>query len=303
MLKRYVTAHATNCVAALRRLLRQPVGSFMTAMVIALALALPAGMRVIVNNADLLSESWQGAADFTVYLEMDVTDERARALADEVRKRDDVESVTLVDRTTAFEEFRARSGFGEALDALEENPLPHALVVRPAGGAAADVEKLARALDGRPETALVQLDTQWVARLRGILGLLARVVDIVTVLVGLAVVLIIGNTIRLEINNRSIEIEVMKLVGGTDGFIRRPFLYLGAWYGLIGALAAAGLVLATLALLEGPIASLASLYSRSASAAGLSLGETLLLVGGGTALGWAGAWLAAARHLRAIEPT
>jgi cell division transport system permease protein len=272
-------------------------------MVIALALALPAGLRVIVNNADLLSESWQGAADFTVYLEMDVGDERARALAAELGARADVASVTLVDRTAALEEFRARSGFGEALDALEENPLPHALVVRPAGGPAADVEKLAHALDERPDTALVQLDTQWVLRLRGILGLLARVVDIVSVLVGLAVVLVIGNTIRLEINNRSTEIEVMKLVGGTDGFIRRPFLYLGAWYGLIGALVAAGLLLATLALLANPIESLASLYSRSVTPVGLSLEETLFLVGGGTALGWAGAWLAAARHLRAIEPT
>jgi cell division transport system permease protein len=303
VLRHYLTAHASNCAAALQRLLRQPVGSFMTAMVIALALALPAALRVVVNNADLLSESWQGAADFTVYLAMDVDDGRARALADEVRARDDVAEVTLVDRKVALEEFRARSGFGEALDALEENPLPHALVVRPAGGPAAEVEKLARALEERPETALVQLDTQWVARLRGILALLARVVDIVTVLVALAVVLVIGNTIRLEINNRSTEIEVMKLVGGTDGFIRRPFLYLGAWYGLIGALVAVGLVLATLALLEGPIASLASLYSRSASPVGLSLEETLLLLGGGTALGWAGAWLAAARHLRAIEPT
>lgn len=275
----------------------------MTAMVIALALALPTGLRVVVNNVDLLSESWQGAADFTVYLEIDIDDERARALADEVRAREDVAAVTVVDRTAALEEFRARSGFGEALDALEENPLPHALVVRPAGGPAAEVEKLAHALEERPETAVVQLDTQWVARLRGILALLARVVDVVTVLVGLAVVLVIGNTIRLEINNRSTEIEVMKLVGGTDGFIRRPLLYLGAWYGLIGALAAAGLVLATLALLEAPIEALATLYTRSMRPAGLSLEEMLLLLGGGPALGWAGAWLAAARHLRAIEPT
>jgi cell division transport system permease protein len=277
VIRYYLTAHAKNCVAALQRLLRQPVGSFMTAMVIALALALPAGLRVVVNNADLLSGSWQGAADFTVYLAIDIDDGRARALADEVRARDDVAEVTLVDRTAALAEFRARSGFGEALDALEDNPLPHALVVRPAGGAAADVEKLARAFEERPEVALVQLDTQWVERLRGILALLARVVDIVTVLVALAVVLVIGNTIRLEINNRSTEIEVMKLVGGTDGFIRRPFLYLGAWYGFIGALVAAGLVLATLALLEGPIESLAGLYSRSVSPIGLSLEETLLI--------------------------
>jgi cell division transport system permease protein len=302
MLKRYLASHLTNCVAALRRILRQPVGSTLTAMVIALALALPAALRVIVSNADLLSDSWEGAADFTVYLETDVTEEQARALAQAVRARTDVASVTLIDRTAALEEFRARSGFGEALNVLEENPLPHTLVVRPAGGAVADVEHLAQALDERPETALVQLDTEWVARLRGILILLARIVDIVTVLVGLAVVLVIGNTIRLEINNRSTEIEVMKLVGGTDGFIRRPFLYLGAWYGLAGALAASLLLALALALLRDPIDALASLYSSDYRPAGLTLKESLFLLGGGVVLGWAGAWLAAARHLKAIEP-
>jgi len=196
-----------------------------------------------------------------------------------------------------------RSGFGEALDALDENPLPHALVVRPRGGATADIAPLSQALEALPETYLVQLDTEWVARLRGILLLLGRVVDLVTVLLGLAVVLVIGNTIRLEINNRSTEIEVMKLVGGTDGFIRRPFLYLGVVYGLAGAVFAAALLLLALLLLRAPVAALATLYASSYSLAGLTLGETLALLGGGAALGWAGAWLAAARHLRAIEPS
>jgi cell division transport system permease protein len=272
-------------------------------MVIAIAIALPAGLRVIVNNADLLSDSWQGAADFTVYLKLDVASDEARALADEVRARDDVEEVTFISRDEALAEFRVRSGFGDALGALEENPLPHALVVRPAGGAAADVEPLARDLDALDATDLVQLDTEWVARLRGMLMLLARIVDIVTVLLCLAVVLVIGNTIRLEINNRSTEIEVMKLVGGTDGFIRRPFLYLGFWYGFGGALAAALLVVIALALISGPVEALAGLYSSGYRLTGLALEETAVLLAGGAVLGWAGAWLAAARHLRAIEPT
>jgi cell division transport system permease protein len=302
MIKRYFALHWSNCIGALRRMARQPVGSLLTVMVIAIALALPAALRVLVNNADLLSDSWEGAADFTVYLGMDVGDEQAKALADDVRKRDDVAEVTLISRAQALEEFRARSGFGEALDALEENPLPHTLVVRPAGGAAGDIEQLARALEERAETDLVQVDTQWVARLRGMLKLIARVIDIVTVLVGLAVALVIGNTIRLEINNRSTEIEVMKLVGGTDGFIRRPFLYLGIWYGAIGALAAAVLLFVALSLLRNPVAALAGLYASGYELAGLDPRETLTLVAGGAALGWAGAWLAAFRHLKAIEP-
>jgi cell division transport system permease protein len=271
-------------------------------MVIAIAIALPAGLHVIVNNADLLSGSWESAADFTVYLKLDVSTEEGGKLADEVRSRDDVADVAFVSRDDALDEFRVRSGFGDALEALDENPLPHALVVRPAGGAAAAIEPLARALDELPETDFVQVDTEWVARLRGMLVVLARVVDIVTVLLGLAVVLVIGNTIRLEINNRSTEIEVMKLVGGTDGFIRRPFLYLGLWYGFGGALTAALLLWVALALMSGPVEALAGLYASGYRLTGLAADETAVLLAGGAALGWLGAWVAAARHMRAIEP-
>ena len=152
----------------------------------------------------------------------------ARRTARAIEERDDVAGVTVIDRDAALAEFRAQSGFGEALDALDGNPLPHTLVVRPASGIAADVEG-ARQRDGDalPETELVQVDTAWVARLRAMLALAGRLVDFATVLLGLAVAIVVGNTIRLEINNRSVEIEVTKLVGGTDAFIRRPFLYLG----------------------------------------------------------------------------
>jgi cell division transport system permease protein len=149
---------------------------------------------------------------------------------------------------------------------------------------------------------LVQIDTEWVARLQSILLLIARAVDIASVLLGLAVVLVIGNTIRLEINNRSDEIEVMKLVGGSDGFIRRPFLYLGFCYGLVGAVAAAALIGLALTLISAPVRALAALYASDYAVRGLTLVDTLSLLGGGAVLGWAGAWLAAARHLRQIEP-
>jgi cell division transport system permease protein len=301
-LRHYFRLHRTNCVDAVVRIARQPFASALTILVIAIALALPAALRVAVNNADAVSESWQGAADFTVYLKLDVSADAARRAARTIEARDDVAAVTLVDRDAALAEFRAKSGFGEALDALNANPLPHALVVRPESGVAADIEALATAVGKLPEADVVQVDTAWVARLRAMLALAGRLVDFATVLLGLAVAIVVGNTIRLEINNRSVEIEVTKLVGGTDAFIRRPFLYLGLCYGLAGALVAALVVFLGLLLLGPPVRAVAALYGSSFALSGLSAVETGILLGGGAVLGWAGAGLAAARHLNAIEP-
>jgi cell division transport system permease protein len=301
-LRHYLGLHRSNLLGALGRLGRQPFATALTVLVIAIALALPAGLRVLVNNAGAVSDSWQSAADFTVYLKLDVTAEAAARLARTIEGRDDVASVEFIDRDEALAQFRAESGFGEALEALDGNPLPHTLVVRPASGITGDVEAAADAIGALPETDLVQLDTAWVTRLRAMLALASRIVDLATLLLGLAVAIVVGNTIRLEINNRSVEIEVTKLVGGTDGFIRRPFLYLGLCYGLMGALLAALLVGLALLLLGPPVRALAALYGSGFALEGLSLGENGALLLGGGLLGWVGAGLATARHLRAIEP-
>jgi cell division transport system permease protein len=300
--RNYLGLHRDNLVGAVRRLTQQPFASTLTILVIAVALALPVALRVAVNNAGALSESWQGAADFTVYLDMDASDATAQGTARAIEDRADVAAVTLIDRDAALAEFRAQSGFGEALDALESNPLPHTLVVRPASGIDADVETLAAAIRALPEADLVQMDTAWVTRLRAILALTGRLVDLATVVLGLAVAIVVGNTIRLEINSRSVEIEVTKLVGGTDAFIRRPFLYLGLCYGLAGASLAQVVVTLGLWVLGPAVRDVAALYGSTFALRGLSLLESGGLLLGGALLGWAGAWLAAARHLRAIEP-
>ena len=302
-IKHYFALHAQNLLGALGRVARQPVGSLMTIAVIAIALALPAGLRVLLNNAQILSGSWDGAIDFTVYLDLDVETARAEELTRDVQQREDVTRAVFISRSEAFADFRANSGFGEALDALDENPLPHALVVRPASGDKADVESLAGALALMPETDFVQMDTAWVERLSGMLALARRVVDMATILLGIAVVLVIGNTIRLEINTRREEIQVVKLVGGSDGFTRRPFLYMGLLYGLAGGVIAALIVALSLSLVASPTRALAQLYGSSFNLAGLTWAQTLLLLGSGAGLGWAGAVIAAARHLRAIDPS
>ncbi len=301
-LRHYSSLHAQSLSSAAARLAAQPFATLLTVLVISIALALPAGLRVLVGNASAVAGSWDGAADFSAYLAAEVTVERAREIVADVERHPDVEAVRLVTRDEALADFRARSGFGEALDALDENPLPHTLVVRPASGAAGNVEGIAAALRAIDGVDLVQLDTEWVERLRALLALSVRIVDVVTAVLGLGVVLVVGNTIRLEILNRAAEIEVIKLVGGTDAFIRRPFLYLGLCYGFAGAVGAALLIVAVLALLAKPTAAVAGLYGSDFTLEGLSAADAAILFAGGALLGWAGAALATARHLRAIEP-
>jgi cell division transport system permease protein len=299
-IEHYLGLHRRCLVDAVRR--TAAPGNLLTVLVIAIALALPAGLRVLLNNVRTLSAGWESAADFTVYLTDDLAETAARDLAVDIEQRADVERVAFITREDALREFREHSGFGEALDALPENPLPHLLIVRPAAGPDADIEVLVEALEALPETALVQIDTAWVNRLRALLDLARRLVDVAAALLGMAVVLVIGNTTRLEIHNRRQEIEVTKLVGGSDAFVRRPFLYLGFVYGLGGGIAAALLVELALLGLGGPARSLALLYGSGFRLAGLGLGDTAWLLGAAAALGWAGAWITAARRLRAIEP-
>lgn len=300
---RYLSLHAKELGNSLRRLLRQPGASLLTLAVIAIALALPAGLRVLVNNTKLLAGTFQNAQDFSVYLTMETDETRARELAVELSQNASVEQVTVVTRDEALAEFRTYSGLAGAVEALPDNPLPHALVVRPRGGmeSATDLNALSRELEALEETELVQLDTQWVERLRAALEVARRTVDWATALLALAILIVIGNTVRLEINNRRTEIEVTKLVGGTDGFIRRPFLYLGLWYGLGAGIVAWLLVTIGVASLSGPVAKLAGLYGSGFSLQSLSWTESALLVGGGALLGWLGAFVASTRHIRALD--
>jgi cell division transport system permease protein len=300
----WLQRHVQTLVGSLGRLWTKPFATVLTVLVIGIALALPACLHVLVQNVREASGEWGNALDVSVYFDPDTTLEAAKRMADMVRQRRDVESVRLVEADAALEEFRSLSGFGEALEALEDNPLPHALVVRPAAEfrLPEQVEALTddlRALEG---VDLVQLDTGWVSRFNAILDVIRRLVFLAAALFALGILVIVGNTIRLDIENRREEIEVTKLVGGSDGFVRRPFLYNGTFYGLGGALVAWLVVGTVVLLLSGPVRRIAALYGSDFNLHGLGLRGSAVLLLGGVSLGWLGSFLAATRQIRQIEP-
>jgi cell division transport system permease protein len=301
----FLQRHAQVALDSLGRLYRNRAASSMTAAVIAIALAMPAGLYLLLGNLERLSGSWDGQASLSVFLQQDITDDQAHALAAQVREWPVVASVQLITPSQALEEFGQQSGFADVLGVLEENPLPFVLIVLPAGDAVDPLaaSALRERFSNLPETALAQLDLQWVQRLAAILDIAQRVILIISALLALAVMLVIGNTIRLEIQNRRVEILVTKLIGATNGFVRRPFLYAGIWYGALGALLAWLVVEAGFWLLSEPVSRLAGLYHSDFSLETLPVQLLGILFLAGTVLGLLGSWLAVGRHLAAIEPS
>jgi cell division transport system permease protein len=303
-LSTWIERHVQSLVSSLGKLVRQPFASALTIGVIGLGLALPACLHLVVVNASAVTAGIEKTVQLSVYLKQPMTAEQARKVRQGIDARDDVLDAQLVTPAEGLKEFEEMSGFAEALKALDDNPLPYAITIRPAPlfDSPEAIESLSDELKTLPEVEIVQVDTEWVRRLDAILGALEQVVLLAAGLLGLGVVVIVGNTIRLDINSRREEIEVIKLVGGSNAFVRRPFLYSGTWYGLGGGLLAWILVSAAVGFLAGPIEKVASLYASSFRLQGLDPDGILALVAGGALLGWVGSWVTATYHLQRIEP-
>jgi cell division transport system permease protein len=297
--------HLHALLSSLGRLTREPFATILTVLVMALALALPLGLDVLVRNARSATGDFSDAVGLSAYLRRDVAADKARQLADSARQRPGVAQVTLVTAAEGLRQFREQSGFAAAIDALGDNPLPHLLAVRPSPDHAstAAVEELRRYLASWPEVEMVQVDSDWVRRFNAILGTLRRTLLVTIVLLGGGVIAVVGNTIRLEILNRRPEIEVTRLVGGSRGFVRRPFLYTGALYGLLAGLLGWIIVALAMRALLAPAVELARAYGSPFLLSGPSLRELGWMLLAGVGLGWIGAWIAAGRQLSRIEPT
>lgn len=295
--------HVRNCIQAAVDMRAQPVATILTVAVIGIALALPASLNLLVQNGRSLAGGWESARDFSVYLQPETELAVADELTRELGQNDNIEAVMLIPADDAMQEFREASGLGEVLESLEINPLPHTLVVRPVDDASVEeLAALGEELQERPYVDIVKLDTEWVERLNAILDFLRRIVVIASVLLIVAVIIVVGNTIRLDIQNRRDEIEVLKLLGASDGFVRRPFLYIGLWYGMVGGLFALLLLISSGWLLASPLERLMGLYGTDMNLMGMNLTTALIVTGGGILSGWGGAWSAVTRHLVAIQP-
>jgi cell division transport system permease protein len=289
-------------LSSLGQLSRTPLASFMTVAVIGIALALPTGLYLLLQNAQSISNQWGGAAQISLFLKQDVDEMKIHRLADKLYQRPDISGIKVIMPDEALQEYRTFSGFKDALATLDKNPLPAVLVIQPANHETIATQYLFKTLQQLPDVELAQFDMLWLKRLFAIMEIVQRGILILASLLALTVLLVIGNTIRLAIYNRRDEIEITKLVGATDAFIRRPFLYTGLWYGLLGGIVAWLLVNISFWLLQGPVKQLSALYYSQFELMTLDVVSSLLLLLSGALLGLSGAWLAVSRHLREIKP-
>ena len=301
----YKSHHRDTIRISLLKMMREPVQTLMTVAVIAIALALPTALYLTVENIQRLGSNFESSAQITVYVQNGAKPEAIKKLQDKLENLPAVDSVSYISAEQALLEFKALSGFGSALRYLEDNPLPAVFLVQPIVSEPIDLAQtnsLIASIADLPGVEDVQIDMQWLQRLHSLTEVGHKVVLALGATLGLGVLLVIGNTIRLAIQSRRDEIIVVKLVGGTNAYVRRPFLYNGVLLGLFGALAASIMLYLSVVWISSSIADLADLYQSQYRLAGLGFLRFLMLMCLGGLFGLAGAWIAVSKHLKDIEP-
>ncbi|PXX98136.1 permease-like cell division protein FtsX [Halomonas sp. LBP4] len=301
-LRGWARHHRAMCLDSALRLVRRPVGSLLTMLAIAIALVLPATLWLTLDSARLLDAELEESATLTVYLEPRVAEAQAARIDEALVAHEDVARTRLITAAEGMAEFQQALGLADALGRLDENPLPASVVVTPVDPAPEAVRALAERLETMAGIEEVRLDLAWIERLRHLAELGRRVALALAVLFGLGVLLVVGNTIRLSVESRRQEVEVVTLIGATHAFVRRPFLYSGAWYGLGGGVLAWGLLTVGSGWLAAPVSALAASYGASFSLPRLGLSGSAILLVCSTLLGWLGAWIAVNRHLAEVRP-
>lgn len=295
--------HKDSARLSLQKLLRTPLQSLMTWLVIGIALALPSSLFLLIDNVNSLSERWDGNPRITVFLKHGVDANVAEKFKIKIQGINGIGHVEYVSPQQAMQEFQKSSGLEkDALSLLDENPLPAVYIITPFENSQISLVTITEKVEQFSEVDFVQLDLEWVQKLQQIIAFAQRLAFLLGFLLSLGILLTVGNTIRLAIENRREEIVVVKLVGGTDAFVRRPLLYTGLWYGFIGGIIAWLMVLVSVLLLSGPVSDLSHLYGSDFTLQGMSFFAALRLLLVSALLGLAGSWLAVARHLHLIQP-
>ncbi len=304
-MRAYGRDHLRSLLFSLGKLCRQPFATTLTLLMIAVALALPACLYVLLNNLQQITRKWDDAGQITLFLNIDTGENAVTALREQLQNHTEIATVEYISADRALAEFRSRSQIERLLDELQHNPLPPTLVLTPVISAQG-VHRLNQLTGELQALAVVdhaQLDMQWLQRLQAITRIVHRAISILGCMLAASVLLVVGNITRLDVESRREEIEVTKLVGATNRFVRRPFLYGGMWYGLLGGIVALFLVLAVLLLIKQPVQSLIGLYNGNAQFILPGIRQSVGLIAASMVLGLLGSWLAVSRYVARIEPT
>ena len=283
--------------ALLRRMFSPPLAGFFNILVIGITLSFPVGLYVLLNNVQTMTAQLSSTPQISLYLQMNAQEADVTKLRKQLDQHPDIARSEFVPRLKALEQLKQTSGLSDVIDSLEKNPLPDAFVIHPKQNDAKVLENLRNDLVKLPKVEIAQLDSAWAYKLEAFLKFAWMVVIILASLLSLALIAITFNTIRLQILTRHEEIEVAKLIGATNSFIRRPFLYFGALQGLLCGVAAWLIITSSLMLLNHQLVALSQLYASQFVLHSLSLGDSLTLLALSMYLGWLGAWLSVARHI------
>lgn len=303
-LQAYLHIHAHALFSSLGRIMRSPFTSLMTIAVLAIAVALPGGFYLLITNVQQLTGEVEASNQISLFLQVNVSDKRGQQLADQIANRPGIEQVKLITKQQALHEFQLYSGFGDALNALDRNPLPGVIQVLPNNTLQEQqqIRQLITELQQMPEVDFAQMDMQWLERLQSMMQLGQRMVGLLSLLLGIAVLFITGNTIRLELHSRRDEVLIAKLIGATHSFIQRPFLYSGFWYGFVAGVLAWLIVTVMMFSLQGPIETLSALYESHFDIHFLSFLDSLRLLTISSLLGIVGAWIVLIYQLHQLKP-
>ena len=301
-MKNWFGQHIRVLLFTLRRLRATPLSSLLNIVVIGIALSLPAGMYVLLKNVQSLAEQAVGKPQISVFLSMDASQDDITRIGKQLRQHQAIRLVELVPRDLALEQLKQSTGLADVVGGMAQNPLPDAYIIYPKTPTPQALEALRDELQKWPKLETVQLDSAWAHKLAAMLKFGQLAAFILAMLLSFALVAVTFNTIRLQILTQRDEIEVSRLIGATNAFIRRPFLYFGLLQGLLGGLAAWLIILLSMTLLNFSLSGLTQLYASNFTLPPPSLGDSLTLLLFSVYLGWLGAWLSVSQHLGQIEP-
>jgi cell division transport system permease protein len=301
-LRKWLDGHRMTALTSVRRLLATPVSSLLTVFVIAVSLLLPSLLLALSASLDSLLDGVQQETQISLYLDDSVTDFEAQEVSNDLLTEPDITTVRLISKAQALEEFAASSGLGEVLAALDTNPLPATILVTPVSTEPGRMTALAARLADLPAVTSAQVDSQWLRRLEAFSRLVSVAGGVLSLVVLLGLFVIVGNTIKLAIENRRQEIQVIKLVGGTDAYIARPFLYSGVYFGGAGGALAALMQAIVFAIFNSPLRELFSLYEGEFTLLQFGVIDMAALVVAGIVIGWFAALFASLRSILAMQP-